>query len=128
MDTAGSDCDEHDAVQLLEQQHLDNWEAQDCLLHAKTSQALSADAHRSPEPPLQVGDKVITSDGIEEAFIDCILDEHHVSCGRQYLVCWVGFGLEDDEWLPHEMLVDCEALDHWESRSTPNMPAPSEYV
>ena len=30
-----------------------------------------------------------------------------------YLVCWVGFGPEHDEWLPAAMLEENEALDCW---------------
>ena len=29
----------------------------------------------------------------------------------QFLVWWVGFGPEDNEWLSLRMLEDCEALD-----------------
>ena len=30
-----------------------------------------------------------------------------------YLVCWVGYRPEDEEWLPAHMLKNCEALDKW---------------
>jgi hypothetical protein len=33
--------------------------------------------------------------------------------GRQYLVRWLGYGPEHDEWLPARELEECEALDRW---------------
>jgi hypothetical protein len=57
---------------------------------------------------------VVTEDGQYENCIDHIIDERNVGRGKMYLVCWVGFGEEDDEWLPRQELIDCEALDIWE--------------
>lgn len=41
---------------------------------------------------------VITPDGSQEWTIDRILDER--TRGRQYLIQWVGWGPEEDRWLP----------------------------
>jgi len=60
---------------------------------------------------------VVTEDGQLENFIDRIIDERRVGRGKKYLVRWVGYGEEDDEWLSRRELEDCEALDVWESRS-----------
>jgi hypothetical protein len=49
-----------------------------------------------------------------ENFINKILDERRVGRGKKYLVRWVGFGEEDDEWLSRKDLEDCEVLDVWE--------------
>ena len=57
-----------------------------------------------PEP-------VLTPDGWLEHHINRILEERQVGRGQQYLVCWAGFGAEDDEWLPRKELLDYEALD-----------------
>jgi len=57
---------------------------------------------------------VVTADGQLENFIDRIIDEKKVGRGKRYLVRWVGYGEEDDEWLPRRELEDCEALDIWE--------------
>ncbi len=46
---------------LLERIETDTLEAQDNLLLAKTHQALAANAHRDPELPYQVGDRVLLS-------------------------------------------------------------------
>jgi len=56
---------------------------------------------------------IITSDGQEEFYIDRIIDARR--CGRsyQYLVCWQGYGVEHDKWLPGSELQDCQALDDW---------------
>ncbi|KAG1863440.1 hypothetical protein C8R48DRAFT_773484 [Suillus tomentosus] len=35
---------------------------------------------------------------------------------RKYLVRWLGFGADEDEWLPRRDLEDCEALDAWEQQ------------
>ena len=56
---------------------------------------------------------VLTSNGLEEHEIESILDSRRRGRGWQFLVRWVGFGPEDDEWLSSCMLEDCEALDRW---------------
>jgi len=45
--------------------------------------------HISPGP-------IMTSDGMEEYAFDRIIDEQCRGRGRQYLVCWVGYGPEED--------------------------------
>ena len=57
---------------------------------------------------------VVTEDGTEETLIDKIVDERRRGRGKQYLVRWVGYGKEHDEWLPCSELDDTEALDIWE--------------
>jgi len=57
---------------------------------------------------------VVTADGQLENFIERILDEKKVGCSKKYLVRWVGYGPEDDEWLSRKVLDKCEALDRWE--------------
>ena len=58
---------------------------------------------------------VVTEDGLEEHIIDRILDMKKVRNQRFYLVRWVGYGHEDDEWLPHRDMKDTAALDVWEA-------------
>ncbi|KNZ73104.1 hypothetical protein J132_01290 [Termitomyces sp. J132] len=59
---------------------------------------------------------VIMEDGAtDHQVIDKIIDEHRHGRGRQYLMHWVTFPPEHDEWLPHLELDDCEALDVWEA-------------
>ena len=57
---------------------------------------------------------IVTEDGMEENYIDKIVDERMRGRGKQYLVRWVGFGKDHDEWLSRKMLQDNEALDVWE--------------
>lgn len=57
---------------------------------------------------------VVTEDGQMENFIEKIVDEKKVGRGKKYLVRWVGYGADEDEWLPRRDLEDCEALDVWE--------------
>ena len=59
---------------------------------------------------------IMTSDGMEEYVIDKIIDEWCRGRGHQYLVHWVGYGPEEDRWLPQHKLDDCEALDTWQKR------------
>ena len=48
-----------------------------------------------------------------ENYVECILDFKKINRKPSYLVCWVGFGPEHNEWLPATMLEDNEALDCW---------------
>lgn len=61
---------------------------------------------------------VVTENGQLENFIEKIIDERRVGRGKQYLVKWVGFGDEDNEWLPRRELEDREALDDWEKEAS----------
>jgi transposase InsO family protein len=65
-----------------------------------------------PPPPL-------TIDNHQEFFIDKIVDERRKGRGHQYLVRWRGEGPEGDKWLPASELEDCEALDRWQTRTSP---------
>ena len=48
-----------------------------------------------------------------ENYVDRILNFKRINKKPLYLVCWVGFGPEHDEWLPASMLEDNRALDRW---------------
>ena len=56
---------------------------------------------------------VLTSDGLEEHEIKSIINSRRKGHSWQFLVRWIGFGPEDDEWLSARVLEDCEALDKW---------------
>jgi hypothetical protein len=43
---------------------------------------------------------VVTSEGEVEWTIEKIVDEHKRGKGKQYLVKWVGYGEEENRWLP----------------------------
>jgi Chromo (CHRromatin Organisation MOdifier) domain len=47
--------------------------------------------------------------------IDKIVDARCRGRGKQYLVRWVGYDRDHDEWLSGKMLEDTEALDIWEA-------------
>lgn len=63
-------------------------------------------AHSKPGP-------IMTVDGLEEYFIDKIVEACRCGRGWRYLVRWVGYRTEEDCWLPGKELADCEALDVW---------------
>ena len=54
---------------------------------------------------------VVTPNGVEEFFVDCILDRRRRGRGWQYLVHWRGYGPGSDSWLPGSEVEDLEALD-----------------
>jgi hypothetical protein len=56
---------------------------------------------------------VITEDGEQEWLIDKIIDERTRGQGWQFLVCWRGWGPEEDRCLPRRELDDSVALDNW---------------
>ncbi len=58
---------------------------------------------------------VLTADGLEEWFVDRILDERSWGCGKRYLVHWKGYNSSYDHWLPGSKLKDNVVLDVWES-------------
>ena len=50
---------------------------------------------------------------MHEHEIKWILDMQPHGHGHWYLIQWVGYGPEDNKWLPGKMLKDCKALDQW---------------
>ena len=61
-----------------------------------------------PSPP-----PIITPLGVEEYLIRDIVDERRSGRSSKYLVRWVGYGDEENRWLPRKELEDTEALDIW---------------
>ncbi|KNZ75239.1 hypothetical protein J132_03894 [Termitomyces sp. J132] len=61
---------------------------------------------------------VVTEDGAKDQYlIKKIINAQQHGRGKQYLVRWVGYGPDHDEWLPGVELEDCEALDAWEAKN-----------
>lgn len=56
---------------------------------------------------------ICTDEGMWEHVVEKIMDERTRGRGKQYLVRWVGFGPEHDEWILSRLLNN-EALDLWE--------------
>lgn len=52
-------------------------------------------------------------DGQQEFFVEKIMDARKRGQGMQYLVHWLSYGQEEDEWLVGSELVDNAALDEW---------------
>ena len=56
---------------------------------------------------------VTDKSGNEEFLVRDIIDERHSGRGFKYLVRWVGYGEEENQWLPRKLLEDTKALDTW---------------
>lgn len=56
---------------------------------------------------------IVTENGVEEYYVDKIIDARKRGRGMQYLVRWLGYGPEEDEWLAGSELADNAALDDW---------------
>jgi hypothetical protein len=57
----------------------------------------------------------IIRDGHEEWLINNIVGKRCRGGQTQYRVRWLGYGPEEDCWLPAHELSECEALDRWEA-------------
>jgi hypothetical protein len=66
-----------------------------------------------PSQELARPGSIITEDGMQEYFVEKIIDARKRGRGMQYLVRWLGYGPEEDQWLPGSELVDNTALDDW---------------
>ena len=74
--------------------------------HANNANLFPGREHPKPGP-------IMTDNGLMEHEIEKIIDSQPWGRGYRYLIQWVGYGPEDDEWLPGRMLEDCKALDKW---------------
>lgn len=61
----------------------------------------------------QPGPVLMEDSGLEEYTVELIIDVRARGRGHQYLVSWVGYGPEHDQWLPRRQLEECEVLDVW---------------
>ena len=76
-------------------------------------QYIKNDATLFPGKEFSKPDPITTEDGNKEYYVRDIVDEHKRGRGYQYLVRWVGYGLEEDHWISGSELNDTEALDIW---------------
>ena len=73
------------------------------------------ECHPLPPPP-------IVRDGIEEYEVEKILNSR-ILCGKvEYLVCWKGYGVDEDEWGPvRDVQGSCHELTIFTTLSPPRM-------
>ena len=57
----------------------------------------------------------VVVDGEEEYVVDRIVDQQRRGRGMQYRVCWRGYSIGDDTWLPKSQLNEGKALDRREA-------------
>jgi len=74
---------------------------------------LDNDTSLFPNRELLQPGPTITADGLQEYTVEEIIDSQRRGRGWQFLVRWLGYGLQHDLWLPAHKLSDCEALDIW---------------
>jgi hypothetical protein len=65
-------------------------------------------SHEFSKPP-----PIIDGAVNEEYLVRDIIDERGSGWTSKYLVRWIGYGEEENRWLPCKLLEDTEALDSW---------------
>lgn len=64
--------------------------------------------HQLPEPA-----PILNPDGDAEWQVEKIVDSRRRGKGHQFLICYTGYGPEDDHWLPGAEVEDLEAYEKW---------------
>ena len=72
--------------------------------HENDADLFPSREHVTPSP-------IIMEDGLEEYFVERILDARRQGRGWQFLIHWTGYGPEHNSWLNAKSLEECEALD-----------------
>ncbi len=72
--------------------------------------------HHPPPPPPAI------HDGIEEYKVERILDSQLFRGRIEYLVCWKGYGVEEDEWCPSQDVRGVKQLVDTFHRAHPEAP------
>src|SRR5882724_726765 len=65
------------------------------LLRPYKADMITERVQHDPPPP-------VVHDGVEEYEVKLILDSQILRGKLKYLVCWKGYGIEEDEWRPSE--------------------------
>ena len=86
--------------------------------HANDAQLFPSREHPKPG-------SIMTNDGLMEHKIEWIIDSRPWGQGYRYLVRWVGYRPEEDEWLLGCMLEDCKALNKWIENSGDGLDGPA---
>ena len=67
----------------------------------------------------------MSPDNPSEYLVDRIIDHKRIGKhNAKYLVHWVGYGPEDDQWISDRDLEDNEALDKYLAPSNNSIPVP----
>jgi hypothetical protein len=87
-----------------------------CLLYGHPTDEF----RRGPKPP----PLVVTPEGEEEYEVDKILNSRKVGRQPQYLICWKGYGPEEDTWQPKADVANAPELVHRFHQQHPEAPGP----
>jgi len=80
---------------------------------AQLKRHLANDSTLFPSREFEQPGPTMTPDGLEEFFVEKIIDSHRRGRGWQFLVRWLGYAPQHDLWIAAAELDDCEALDKW---------------
>ena len=78
---------------------------------SKLKPHIANDASLFPGCELAQPGPILTADGLEEHLIDEIVASRCRGRRWQFLMHWVGYGPDHDEWLPAADVKECESLD-----------------
>jgi hypothetical protein len=56
---------------------------------------------------------ILTADGLQKHIVEEIVNSRRHGHGWQFLVRWLGYGREHNEWLAAAQVQDCKALNLW---------------
>lgn len=80
---------------------------------AQLKRHLANDSTLFPSREFEQPGPTMTPDGLEEFFVEKIIDSRRRGRGWQFLVRWLGYAPQHDLWIAAAELDDCEALDKW---------------
>ena len=77
-----------------------------CPYHPNNPDLFPGCEHARPTP-------VVTENGVEEWYIERILDQCHHGHGFQFLIKWADYPDSEASWLPRGSVDECAALGAW---------------
>src|SRR5882724_11992871 len=85
------------------------------LLRPYSTDTIAECVQQDPPPP-------VIKDGVEEYEVECILGSQVFRNKLEYLVCWKGYGVEEDEWRLAKDVTEAKQLVSELHFTTPEAP------